>query len=140
MAKKKKKKVVDQSERESAKPDQAVEIASFEDSLNELEQIVAELEAGNLSLADSLEKYEKGIRNLKSCHQILEHAENRIRILTGVNRDGTATSEDFDVQKTELHDRSEKRIDDRSPNLDDQTESGSGPDGENVIDDSRTLF
>ena len=105
MAKKKKKRVVKQGQPPASQP----ELASFEVSLHELEQIVSELESGNLSLSDSLEKYETGIKNLKICHQILEHAENRIRLLTGVDEDGAVTTTEFDAQETEMHQRGEKR-------------------------------
>lgn len=134
MAKKKKKRVVAKPGKQNAdaslnaQDDVASEsppkLASFETSLHELEEIVAELESGQLSLADSLSKYESGIRNLKACHQILESAENRIRLLTGVGKDGTPQTTEFDSQKTELYQRSDKRsmqvsIDESSSYVDD---------------------
>lgn len=56
-------------------------IVSFEDSLGELEQIVARLEAGERPLDESLALYEKGVTALKQCHLILDRAEKRIRRL-----------------------------------------------------------
>lgn len=106
------------------------EIGSFEESLHELESIVRELESGNLSLADSLEKYEVGIKNLKSCHRILEAAENRIRLLTGVDREGNPVTEDFEGQETELYERSSKRT----------IRSVDEEDEDDVMDDEGSLF
>ncbi|MEE2643052.1 MAG: exodeoxyribonuclease VII small subunit [Planctomycetota bacterium] len=86
-----------------------IEIRSFEKSLEELEKVVHELENGQLTLSESLARYEEGIRNLKACHQILESAESRIRLLTGVDAHGNPTTETFDEQATQLQDRSSKR-------------------------------
>lgn len=74
----------------------------FEESLDHLERIVEELEGGSLSLSESLAKYEDGVRNLKVCHEILKTAENRIRILTGIDNEGVATSSSFDETQTEF--------------------------------------
>lgn len=53
----------------------------FEDYLNEVEKIVAELEEGNLSLEESLSHYESGIKSLKKCYEILDNLEKRIELL-----------------------------------------------------------
>ncbi|MGI9516228.1 MAG: exodeoxyribonuclease VII small subunit [Pirellulaceae bacterium] len=70
---------------------------SFEDSLAELEKIVGELEAGQLPLSDSIERYEKGVKLLKRCHQTLEQVQRKIEVLTRVNKDGTASTVPFDA-------------------------------------------
>lgn len=154
MAKKKKKRVVSKSENQNSKATGATpeeldsnatpKLASFEGSLHDLEMIVAELESGQLSLADSLAKYESGIRNLKTCHQILENAENRIRMLTGVGKDGTPQTTEFDAQKTELYQRSDKRsmdvpLGESSFSVDDSedVQSNDQVDGELEDDDGR---
>lgn len=54
---------------------------TFEENLKELETIVAELERGDLSLEDSISKFEKGIKVSKECNSKLEDAEKRINIL-----------------------------------------------------------
>jgi exodeoxyribonuclease VII small subunit len=54
----------------------------FEDSLARLEQIVSQLEAGNLPLEDSLKVFEEGIALARHCAKYLEEAERRIEILT----------------------------------------------------------
>lgn len=55
---------------------------SFEASLGELEKTVKALESGELSLADSIELYEKGIRLSKECAKALEGARQRIITLS----------------------------------------------------------
>ncbi len=54
----------------------------FEDSLVRLEQIVSQLEAGNLPLEESLKVFEEGIALARHCARYLEEAEKRIEILT----------------------------------------------------------
>jgi len=54
----------------------------FEKSLLTLEQIVEELESGDLELEKSLEKFEKGVELYKNCKQILSKAEKKINVLT----------------------------------------------------------
>ena len=55
---------------------------SFEKSLDELERIVEQLEAGDLPLEQSLDLFEKGIKLSRECRERLANAERRIEILT----------------------------------------------------------
>jgi exodeoxyribonuclease VII small subunit len=54
----------------------------FEDCLARLEQIVGALEAGNLTLDDSLKAFEEGVAMMRQCARYLDEAERRIEILT----------------------------------------------------------
>jgi exodeoxyribonuclease VII small subunit len=73
---------------------------TFECSLALLQQIVHELEEGNLGLETSLARFEDGIRLLRNCYQILERAEQKIELLTGVDATGNVVTEPFDAQAT----------------------------------------
>jgi len=53
----------------------------FEDALKELEDVVARLEKGELSLEESLRLYERGIGLARHCHAKLEEAEGKIELL-----------------------------------------------------------
>jgi len=65
---------------------------SFEQALERLEQIVADLEGGHLSLDDSLRTYEVGIRLSRQLTRTLEEAEKRIeRLVEAGNGDLTTT-------------------------------------------------
>jgi len=55
--------------------------ASFESGLMELEQIVKEMESGDLPLERALALYEKGMLLSESCRKQLEAAETRIEML-----------------------------------------------------------
>lgn len=54
---------------------------TFEDSMNELEEILNELEKGDLSLEESIELYEKGIKIRKECEGFLGECKNRVEKL-----------------------------------------------------------
>ncbi|HVF89704.1 MAG TPA: exodeoxyribonuclease VII small subunit [Blastocatellia bacterium] len=54
---------------------------SFEASLKELEQIVDQLEAGDLSLERSLDLFEQGVRLSRECQKRLDDAERKVEIL-----------------------------------------------------------
>ena len=66
---------------------------TFEAAMARLEQIVADLESGKLSLEQSLQKFEEGIALGKTCREFLDRADVRIRTLT-VSQNGDATEED----------------------------------------------
>ena len=104
---------------------------SFEESLGELEAIVGELEGGKLGLSDALARYEEGVAHLKSCHQLLQRAERRIELLSGVDADGNPVTEPFDeAEHGSLEEKAAARGKRRSRNA--------GP--TNDVDDDQQLF
>ena len=66
---------------------------SFEDNMQNLENIVTELEKGDLNLDDSISKFEEGIKISKECNKMLEDAEKKITIL--LEKDGEVKEENF---------------------------------------------
>lgn len=75
------------------------ELPSFEQCLTELEAIVSDLESGKLGLSDALARYEQGVGHLKSCHQLLQQAERKIELLSGIDAKGNPITEPFDEQE-----------------------------------------
>ena len=61
---------------------------SFEEALAELDAIVHDLEEGQTGLAEALARYEQGVGLLKRCYGLLERAERRIELLTGIDAQG----------------------------------------------------
>ena len=53
----------------------------FEKSMTELEEIVKQLEKGDLSLEDCLKYYEKGITLARKCQDTLHQAEQKVEML-----------------------------------------------------------
>ncbi len=66
---------------------------SFEKNMSDLENIVTELEKGDLNLDESISKFEEGIKISKECNKILEEAEKKITIL--LEKDGDVKEENF---------------------------------------------
>lgn len=54
----------------------------FEKYLESLEEIVKELESGELSLEKSIDRFEKGVELYKNCKKILNQSEKKISVLT----------------------------------------------------------
>jgi exodeoxyribonuclease VII small subunit len=66
------------------------QVAEFEQSLDELEQLVEKMEHGQLSLEESLAAYERGVGLYRSCQTALEQAELRVRLLSDPEQPDTA--------------------------------------------------
>lgn len=81
----------------STRPDPPPETPSFETALASLEAIVHDLEDGDLGLAEALARYEQGIEHLRHCYDLLEQAERKIELLTGIEADGRAKTVPFAV-------------------------------------------
>jgi len=79
---------------ESAKP-----VESFERGLEELEKVVGELEAGDLTLERSLELFERGMGLSESCRKQLEEAETRVEML--IRKEGKMAAEPFRPETSE---------------------------------------
>jgi len=67
----------------------------FEQSLVKLENLVEKMEAGELTLEDSLTTFEEGIRLTRECQQAWSQAEQKVKIL--IEQNGQVTSQDFDT-------------------------------------------
>ncbi len=72
---------------------------NFEDAMKELEKIAEELENGNLSLDESVSKFEDGMKLSKKCSDLLDTAEKKITML--INDNGTIKEENFNVANIE---------------------------------------
>ncbi|MDO9567350.1 MAG: exodeoxyribonuclease VII small subunit [Candidatus Desulfaltia sp.] len=73
---------------------------TFEKSMKELEQIVQELESGDLSLEGAIKKFEEGIRLTKFCSEKLDETEKKITMLLR-DQEGNISEKPFitDVEK-----------------------------------------
>ncbi|HOS68663.1 MAG TPA: exodeoxyribonuclease VII small subunit [Bacillota bacterium] len=69
---------------------------SFEQALKRLEEIVETLEAGNISLEESIKIYQEGIALSKLCSGKLEEAEGKVMAI--MNR-GSEQMEEFSVSQ-----------------------------------------
>ena len=63
----------------------ANETNSFEQNIAELEAIVQRLEHGELSLDQALAQFEQGVSLSRQSQQQLQHAEQKVQLLTQTN-------------------------------------------------------
>ena len=73
----------------------------FEKKLTRLEDIVEKMETGELSLEDSLKLFEEGVKLSRECNTQLNEAEQKVKLLLGVDESGVAISRDFVVATEE---------------------------------------
>ena len=78
-------------------PQNPNQVAEFEQSLDELEQLVTRMEESEMGLDDSLKSFERGVSLYRSCQSALEQAELRVRQLTDPNRPESAVPFDPDT-------------------------------------------
>ena len=68
---------------------------TFEEAVNELEKTVDLLENGDVSLDEAVKVFEHGMKISKECHERLEKAEQKVKLLTE-DKDGIKET-DFDI-------------------------------------------
>lgn len=76
-------------------PEQDSPPPNLEESLQHLESLVERMESGELSMEESLEAFEQGIRLTRACRASLEEAEQKVQILLEQSED--AEPEDYPV-------------------------------------------
>lgn len=76
-----------------AKKQDGDEVPSFEEAMKRLSQIVEDLEGNDLSLEESLSKFEEGIKLARASQAHLDQAEARVEELLGMNEDGPIQEE-----------------------------------------------
>ena len=69
----------------------------FEQSLQNLESIVTQMEQGELSLEDSLKAFEEGVSLTRECQNILAQAEQKVQLL--MESGGELKTEPFDPEE-----------------------------------------
>jgi len=76
-------------------------IKDFESALRSLEDIVAQLESGDLSLDRALELFEEGVRISRFCNTKLEEAQRKVEMLTR-GADGSLVTTPLEVKEEEI--------------------------------------
>jgi len=72
----------------------------FEEALKKLERTVSDLESGELSLDDSLKRYEEGVKLAQFCSKKLETARRKVEILVKTSG-GKLEAKPFDEKALE---------------------------------------
>lgn len=108
---------------------------TFEEALGQLEEIVHQLESGDVGLAEALVRYEQGVAHLKRCYELLERAEQKIELLSGVDADGNPITTPLgETGDASLTDKAARRSRRRSASKE------APPAAEDEMDDTHRLF
>jgi exodeoxyribonuclease VII small subunit len=86
----------------------ATDQPSFEQTLQRLEEIVHLLEEGEIGLDEALSRYEEGANLLRRARELLDRAERRIELLSGVDADGNPVCKPLDDTATFSRDEPSK--------------------------------
>ena len=74
-------------------PKKKTEKLNFESAIKELENLVEQMEKGDITLEQSLQNFERGIELTRACQKALQEAEQKVQILT--HQQGEEVLEDF---------------------------------------------
>lgn len=55
---------------------------SLEESFDTLDEIIGDLQSGELSLEDSFQKYEEGMKLIKACSEAIDKVEKKLEIIS----------------------------------------------------------
>ena len=107
---------------------------TFEKALADLEAVVRDLEEGQIGLGQALARYEQGVKLLRHCHALLERAERRIALLSGVDAEGKPVCAPLDDTAVSLEEKARSRSRRRTaPDRGLPPQSG-GPIGDSDVD------
>jgi exodeoxyribonuclease VII small subunit len=121
----------------TSEPTKSPDPPTFEESLAQLDAIVQELEEGQIGLAQGLTRYEEGVKLLKQCYQLLEHAGRRIELLSRVDSAGRVHGEPFDEGALSLEEKAQARGRRRSS---EKNPDSNAPRAADEIDETGRLF
>jgi exodeoxyribonuclease VII small subunit len=107
---------------------------NFEDALAQVAEIVEQLESGELSLGESLQAYELGVKNLQVCHAALTEAERKIEVLAGFDAAGNPITQPFDDTASEQESQVGRRSRESKP------AKAPARSKESTVDEARDLF
>lgn len=62
-------------------PSKKTNAFDFESAIENLESIVDDMEAGDLSLEEAMAQFEQGVKLTRDCHKALQQAEQKVKIL-----------------------------------------------------------
>ena len=79
--------------------DEQIEALSFEEALNRLEDVVENLESGQVPLEQAIDLFQEGMKLAKRCHLKLDHIEQKIEIL--LEKDGQFLKKPFEHEEVE---------------------------------------
>jgi exodeoxyribonuclease VII small subunit len=97
------------SDSEKSDPKKSDKVPDFEQSLTELEALVAKLEQGDVPLEEALQTFERGVALTRQCQSALRTAQQKVEVLLARNGEETIESLVDDEADDEDHDDDAER-------------------------------
>lgn len=72
---------------------------TFEAALEELQAVVKEMESGELTLEQALQRFERGVILTRTCQERLADAEQKVELLMKANADGQVQTQPFPTNR-----------------------------------------
>lgn len=120
--------MADQPSREAEQP-------TFEQALARLETVVRDLEEGQIGLDEALARYVQGVKLLGHCQTLLDRAERKIALVSGLDADGKPVCTPLDDAVLSLEEKARTRSRRRtSPERGTSSSSGKTPGEDSEID------
>jgi exodeoxyribonuclease VII small subunit len=98
--------------RVKSKPQQTEKSPDFEQSLTELEALVAKLEQGDVPLEEALKTFERGVALTRQCQTALRTAQQKVEVLLARNGEETIESlvddDEADDEEDDVDDEDER--------------------------------
>lgn len=73
-------------------------VPSYEESFARVEQLVKELESGELSLQESIRKYEDAVKSMNRCYELLDQAQKKVELLIKDAEGRVSGRRDFEAE------------------------------------------
>ncbi len=73
-------------------------VPSYEESFARVEQLVQELESGELSLQESIRKYEDAVKSMNRCYELLDQAQKKVELLIKDAEGRVSGRKDFEAE------------------------------------------
>jgi exodeoxyribonuclease VII small subunit len=74
---------------------------SFDEAMSQAEQLLSQMESGEMELEDSLKAYERGMALLSRCQQVITTAQQRVEQISAASKVQSSGNDDTDGEKSE---------------------------------------
>lgn len=74
---------------------------SFDEAMSQAEQLLSQMESGEMELEDSLKAYERGMALLSRCQQVITTAQQRVEQISAASKVQSSGNDDSDGEKSE---------------------------------------
>ena len=90
--------MAEENEVEGKAPESEGEAPGYEESFGRVEELVKQLESGDLSLEQSIRRYEDAVKAMNRCYELLDEAQKKIEVLIKDSKGRVTGREEFKAE------------------------------------------